>query len=176
MEKVQWHLQHCLPAKKSPGKPLVWAGSSHDGKAGSGEQEPPVAPCMPAHAGLLATQGKGLLQSCLVLTGLQGGRRKGALPKACLGLCLWHCCGPWKGMLGAVLYLSRSPKPAEPRMRTESLRFQLSKAFCFRNVAEMGPLQQRKDCPSERESNTTAGCSCGNGLACMCTDWPHLPH
>lgn len=153
MEKVQRRLQHCLPAKKSPGKPLVWAGSSRDGKAGGGEPEPPVAPRMPAHAGSLATQGKGLRQSCLVLAGLGGGRRKGALPKACLGLCLWHCHGPWKGMLGAVLCLSLSLKPAEPRMRSESLSFQLCKAFRFRNVAEMGPFQQRKHCPSEREGN-----------------------
>lgn len=37
------------------------------------EPEPPVARCLPAHAEPAATQGTGLLQSCLVLAGLWGG-------------------------------------------------------------------------------------------------------
>lgn len=63
MDKVQWHLQGCLPAKNRLAKP-----------------EPPVARCLPAHAELAGTRGKGLQKCCRTAAWLLHGCCMAASP------------------------------------------------------------------------------------------------
>lgn len=128
--------------------------------------------------GSSSTQGKELPRSCLVLAGLRGGRRKRAPLKACLRLCPWHCCGPEKGMPGAVLNLScpRSWQSqgweVSPSVSYSAKNFvlEMSQSWDLFSKHWWEKPKPLSSYPVKGRAKHAESCSCGKG-ACLCLCW-----